>query len=397
MSIEQERFTPREETMIAELKRIKLSPSHNLDHGRRVARIALRFQKMHGGSRDVLVAASFLHDLARNDPTLHGREQRKTSAKKAVPVLERCGYKKEEIEKITQAIIEHDQPQIHSELLEARILKDADFLDGFGARGILRTILYTGETGGDIEEVIERLEKKMPARIKGLEFSESKRVARREWSFVQLFLSLLEKTPEIEKEKLPGKYLVFEGTSGSGKETQARLLKEKLQKMGQEVILVFEPSDRLKRTLKEWRKEIDDPIVEMFLFLADRWEIINSQILPTLMAGKTVVSLRSFISTLVYQRTEKYKDIVGFLHRFVPEPDVIIFLDVPSEIAFERIKERLKKTGEPLSKFEELERLKRYREVYKKTLDDFPQTIRIDGSREIEGVQQEIWEKLKGE
>lgn len=371
-------------------------PSHDKEHLERVISYGLALQKIHGGDPEIIKAAAIFHDLGRVDTKLRGKESALESAHLARPILEQAGFPEGKIDHVCQVIAEHDQPEVRPTTSEGRILKDADFLDGFGARGILRSLLWTGERGKPLEEALERLRVKMPARIAGLEFPESKKIARKQYRFVELFLSLLEQPVSLETEQLTGKYIVFEGTSGTGKETQARKLVEELEAKGVKVRLVFEPTPDTKPVLAKWREEVDDHLMELFFYIADRRRIMEKEVLPALRSGEIVVSVRSWISTLVYQtETKQEETLTSFLHTFVLDPDLILWVDVAPEEALNRIGKRHRKTGEPFSKFEELEKLKLNRDKYRRALERFENVVRIDGAPSPEAVHQKVMRVLE--
>src|SRR5690606_8106417 len=136
--------------------------------------------------------AVLLHDLGRNDKRIHGAASAQRSADDALGLLESVGFPPELIPAVQQAIAEHDQPDLRPPTLEGRILKDADFLAGFGATGVIRAALWTGESGGTMDDLRERLETKMAARISSLEFEQSRQQAMHDYLFVRLFLEQLE-------------------------------------------------------------------------------------------------------------------------------------------------------------------------------------------------------------
>jgi hypothetical protein len=84
------------------------------------------------------VAACLLHDVAWFDTNAdNSREHGRIGAKTARPFLEGLGYTKDQIEKACYAIATHvdeDNPNI----LEAKILSDADNVDRFGPYRILQ-------------------------------------------------------------------------------------------------------------------------------------------------------------------------------------------------------------------------------------------------------------------
>jgi len=388
-----------EQRLHQQAEKLLLSPTHDINHSETVISFGLDLLERYGGDSEVFIAAAYFHDLARNYPSAFiGGDGARESARLAGPILEEVGFPTEKIDQVCQVIAEHDQPEMETTSIEAQILSEADFLAGFGPWGLLRSLVWSGERGEPLEKTMRRLKEKMPARIKSLRFPESKEYARRQYQFVRLFLAFLEQPVSLEKELLPGKYIVFEGTSGTGKETQARLLVEELERRGEKAVLVFEPTQNSKPVLAQWRLEIDSHLMELFFYITDRVRIMEKETLPTLKRGDTAVSIRSGVSTLVYETKDKQEEaLVHFLHSLigVPEIDAVIHLDVPEDEAFERIQRRHIEKGEPLSKFEKRDKLKEDRKKYKEVLGDFERVTTIDGSPSISEVHQTIIKALE--
>lgn len=113
-----------------------------------------------------------------------------------------------------------------------------------------------------------------------------------------------------------GKYIVIEGTDGAGKTDVANLLATDIFQEGKRVIRVDEPDsayvvteearEALSPISVELRKIIKDgtlsraAFTNILLFTASRLENWQS-IQPELKKGTTVISARSWLSTLVYQ------------------------------------------------------------------------------------------------
>ncbi|OGK20517.1 dTMP kinase [Candidatus Roizmanbacteria bacterium RIFCSPHIGHO2_02_FULL_37_15] len=382
-------WTKREKTIIETIKSKLYSPSHGLDHLIKVSDFASILAKKYKANQEIVVAAALLHDLGRNNPKLHGKESSEYSVVQAKPILKKADYTQKEIELILQIIREHDQPFFTSKLLESRILKDADFLDGFGFRGLLRSIYFTAEAGQPQQMAIERIAKKMPDRFKGLEFLESKNIAQEQFNLTRL---LLQEKNNYQGKLYTGKLIIFEGISGTGKETQARLLAEYLNKQGEKVEIVFHPTPEMKEILKLWRKQKRDDFSEVFFFLADRFNVMQKKVLPALKQGKTVISLRSYISSLVYQAKTQYQlDLVNYLYsNFEPLPDIVFYFDLKPEIALARIESRTKKTGEEKGKFEKLNLLKEKRRKYKQVIKKFKHVVTLDAVRSIDELHKDI-------
>jgi len=388
-------------TIWQQIQGLVTSPSHDLTHLERVLVFAGQLRTIYGGDPEVITAAAMLHDLGRADRELAGRDSALRSAQFARDVLTNIDFAQGKVELVCEAISEHDQRDISPHSLEGKILKDADFLAGVGAWGILRSALWTGENNQGVDRFFERLKVKMTDRIEDLEFPESRRLAMKEYLFVEYFLSLLEKEPILPVEQLPGKYLVLEGISGAGKETQAERLLSRLRAKGKEACKVVEPTERLKPALHAWRerfyeRQVDGRPGELFLFAGDRFCLMSTDVRPALRAGKIVVSVRSFLSSMVYQSTEE-ADIpyALFLHRFVPTPDLIILLDIPAQVAWQRVNRRSRETGKKISIYEDPTKLDQHRQKYKDILrDHFPQGRVIDGAKSVEEVERQIAQRL---
>lgn len=176
------------DNLISELHRFQFDSSHDEDHVENVLGYADRLHRIHGGDGKVILGAALLHDLGRSDTSLHGEASRDKSIELAVPILERNGFSEVEIARVCEVIADHDQPDQEPETIEGKILKDADFLDGFGERGIDRIITWTAShSAGTMEQALERLEVKMPQRIGSLTFEESREIARESYKIVDEF------------------------------------------------------------------------------------------------------------------------------------------------------------------------------------------------------------------
>lgn len=345
---------------------LQQSVSHDFHHIRRVQRYAEELRKVYGGDPEVLIAACILHDLGRGDQTRrHGLESIEASKEFAAATLRFTDLSPEKKETILRAIDTHDQPDLRPELLEARILKDADFLAGFGAWGILRIAMWSGETGRRVEEVLEKLGDGMRRRFESLEFELSREIARRELLVAKLFSAELSSDTPTPIYTPPGVYVVLEGISGSGKNTVAAQVKEVFAKRGVDSVLVEEPSENfrnIRTILVDNRADLSDPQLAKACFIADRNVLVENTIKPALDKGGLVVSVRSHLSTAVYQSdgsdSEAYSIMLA--HSWVPACDLLIVLDLDVQNALMRISQREKTPGD----FEAEEDLKRHRELY---------------------------------
>lgn len=369
-----------------------LSPSHDHWHVDRVLAFAQQLQSIYGGDLEIITAAVLLHDLGRSETQLRNQASADKSAEEASRLLEEVHFSPEKTKAVLRAIREHDAPDLTPSTIEGRILKDSDFLAGFGAWGILRTAMWAGETRGGVSQVFNRLETAMSKRFIHLEFPESRRQAWAEVQFAKLFYSQLHQIPDLSAYKERGIYIVLEGNSGSGKDTQAELLERRLANAQFDVLRVAEPTDVYKTARKNWGDPPYDHVIESFLLMADRYKLQSDTVLPALKAGKVVLSVRSYISTLVYQKNSVYNEaFLKFAHSFVPMPDIIILYDVSPEVSAQRIQSRMRKKGS----HEGLDQLKHARDEYKRILASSGLNYAIiDGERPLGQISDDTWQAL---
>jgi dTMP kinase len=189
-----------------------------------------------------------------------------------------------------------------------------------------------------------------------------------------------------------GKLIVFEGISGTGKETQAKLLKTALAKRGIKSSIVYHPTPELKAILSTWRKERNiDHISEVYFLLADRADRVRQVMLPALSRGEWVISLRSWVSALVYQGTNE-DERNWIAHEFShvePQADTLFFFTIAPKVALARIMKRNRETGEALGKFETLEKLTEKRDAYREVLSQVPHK-KVDAALSIEAIHAQI-------
>lgn len=406
--LEQETNAERMQNLFAIAVEQNKSPSHDLHHIILTLHYARQLYQWclnnypESPQWEQIFAAVCVHDLGRNDPTLHGLDSISKSLAEAQPVLTQVGYTPDEVEAICNIIAQQDQPENVPTRIEASILKEADFLAGLGAWGILRIILWAGESGRTVPEILEAFELRMPARLASLQLQPSREIAWKEWQITQLYLAYLkEQYCGQETESYPGKYIIIEGTSGSGKDTQAELLAEWLQKQGQEVVIIHEPSETLRATLGLWKEAYGEVSAQArkHIFTADRIMIMR-EVIENLRAGKIVLGIRSCLTTIAYQGINQFEMAeIAYLHRFVPKPDFVIVLDVKPPTALARIDSALvtqerRKRGD----HEDLEQLELHLQRLKKIVQDFlppllPTAI-IDGNPPLEIVHDRIIQKI---
>lgn len=182
---------------------------------------------------------------------------------------------------------------------------------------------------------------------------------------------------------LPGFFIVFEGLDGSGQTTQAKLLEKFLEKRNKEVLLTKEPTEGDNRTKvapaiqKILTGEVDASDKKLqSLFIEDRRLHLENQIEPALKEGKIVICDRYEYSTIAYGAAQGVeKEYLEDKQEEFPEPDLTIFLDVPSDVCEERIEAR----GEERSIFENPGKLEKIENVYADLVKEYNMEV-VDGN-----------------
>lgn len=121
-------------------------PAHDILHVERVVNTAKSLAEKEGADLDVVIPAAWLHDfvvIPKNDP--RRSQASRISAQAAVAYLREIGYPQEHHAAIAHAIESHSfSAAINPRTLEARVVQDADRLDGLGAIGLARLFITAG-------------------------------------------------------------------------------------------------------------------------------------------------------------------------------------------------------------------------------------------------------------
>ena len=184
-----------------------------------------------------------------------------------------------------------------------------------------------------------------------------------------------------------GFFICVEGLDGCGKTTQTKLLVRKLRKMGWGAVYTAEPSrGKIGQFIKKYclhGEKRTFPIVEALLFVADRFEHVEREVIPALNEGKIVVSDRYVYSSLAYQgATGLDLKWIEMINEHAIRPDLAIFVDVEPEAVIKRLKPKK-------SVMENLETQRKVREVYVKFVEK-GELVRIDGNKYTKEVADDI-------
>ena len=154
-----------------------------------------------------------------------------------------------------------------------------------------------------------------------------------------------------------GLFITFEGADGSGKTTQLNNIKSFLEQKGFDVVITREPGaleigQKIRNILLHHDGIVADRC-EMFLFLADRAQHVETFIKPAIEDGKIVLCDRHTDSTIAYQGYGRGQNITLLkeLNEIAVnsiKPDLTLVFDVLTEVAQERVgseKDRMESAG----------------------------------------------------
>ena len=212
-----------------------------------------------------------------------------------------------------------------------------------------------------------------------------------------------------------GKLIVIEGTDGSGKSTQFRLLTERVSREGREF---------RKLVLPQYKEE-SSALIRMYLggefgsrpsdvnayaasafYAVDRYASYKKVWGEWYENGGLVLSDRYTTSNAVHQASkepvEKQAEYLGWLYEFeydrlgLPKPDLVIYLDVPTAYTEQLMRSREAATGTHADIHEQdLDYLATCRETGRRAAHFYGWTVidcvRDGAMRSIEDIHEEIY------
>ncbi len=201
-----------------------------------------------------------------------------------------------------------------------------------------------------------------------------------------------------------GIFITFEGVDGSGKSTQQRLLGEFLRERVGELLLTREPGgtplgERVRELVVASGKLEIAPESELALMFAARAQHLRERILPALQRGAVVLCDRFVDASVAYQGAgrELGEERVWELHRLLCGgvlPDVTFILDVDTQQALARARERIRSSASAESRFEQQgERFfERVAGAYRALAGAHPRRCRLI---EVRGTPQETQQEIQ--
>jgi len=195
---------------------------------------------------------------------------------------------------------------------------------------------------------------------------------------------------------MKGKFIVFEGITGSGKKTHINSLEEKLKDLGKEVTLISFPNFETEIARLTKRAQFD-PFTLSLIYAADRSQY-QERIKRLLEKGVVVISDRYCYSNFAYQSAKGVPlNWLMEIEKNILKPDIVILIDLPVELSTERVKQS---NIEDFTKREILDRIEKQKEFLEKIRETFlylaendeeSKWFVIDGSKNISDNQEQIW------
>ncbi|HSU59349.1 MAG TPA: dTMP kinase [Bryobacteraceae bacterium] len=206
-----------------------------------------------------------------------------------------------------------------------------------------------------------------------------------------------------------GLFISFEGTEGSGKSTQMRLLVSRLRDSGYAVVENQEPGAtgigrQIRRILLDPAHQEMTPMTELLLMFASRAQAVAEIIVPALQRGEIIVSDRFTDSTLAYQGEARG---LGFdvvfaaqqlaLGSLLPDLTLCVSLDLETALARAHVRNQRGAPGTSETRIDQqsLEFHRRVDAGYRKIADlDSGRFRMIDGTGEPGDVAKRIWAQV---
>ncbi len=169
--------------------------------------------------------------------------------------------------------------------------------------------------------------------------------------------------PKLINKIMKGKFITFEGSEGSGKSTQAKMLLKYLKRRKIPAILIREPgstkiSEKIREILLDTKNKSMCDEAEMLLYMAARAQLVKEVIIPALKKGKVVICDRFLDATICYQGYGAGLDIefikkVGRFSTGGIKPDLTFLLDIDTKEGLRRAgkyKDRIEQKNLPYHK-----------------------------------------------
>jgi dTMP kinase len=204
---------------------------------------------------------------------------------------------------------------------------------------------------------------------------------------------------------MKGLFITFEGTEGSGKSTQIKILAERLASLGRKTRILREPGgtligEEIRHLLKNNpNNTLMCAEAEVLLFNASRAQLVREVIQPALANEEVVLCDRFYDSTIAYQGFGR-KLGLAFVEPIIKaaigelRPDLTLFLSVSPETSEKRQSKRQNEDGTARDRIEKAGRAffdgvdQGYQYIAKTEPDRFQI---IDANDSVSEVSSRVW------
>lgn len=187
-----------------------------------------------------------------------------------------------------------------------------------------------------------------------------------------------------------GTYVVLEGIDGTGKTELAGRLVPALIGRGHSVSSFHDPNDPFLREQAKRLRGIDAFAAALCLTV-DR-ALVRPEVERALDHGDVVVQDQSFYSSLAYQYpgldASAWREFERIQRNLVLEPDIILYLDAPVDLAVKRIEARGRR-----ELFEDGPYLSKVKSKFEQMFQS-PRWVRVDASATAEGTMERAMNAL---
>lgn len=205
-------------------------------------------------------------------------------------------------------------------------------------------------------------------------------------------------------EKLASKFVVLDGPDGCGKSTQLKMLAERFEAEGMELITVRDPGttaagEAIREIILSGKYGKLNGECELLLFMAARAQMMTESIGPAIQAGKLVLADRFISASCAYQGAggvdlKSIIEIGDFAVKAI-WPDLTIILDIPPELGFKRINSSKEQADLDAMERRSIDFHQRVRQIFLQIPADYPGPVRIvDADASVQEVHQRIMETL---
>jgi dTMP kinase len=200
-----------------------------------------------------------------------------------------------------------------------------------------------------------------------------------------------------------GVFITLEGGEGTGKSTQAKLLREAFAAAGIDAVLTREPggtpaAENIRNLLVQRDGAAMEPLTEALLLSAARHEHIVKKIVPALEAGQWVVSDRFVDSTRAMQGAGMGLDPskIEALYAMISDglkPDLTFIFDIDPEAGLKRSSKRLAQAASTEDKYERMS-LEFHKRLHSGFLEiarnDPARCVVVDAAESVQAVHDKI-------